>query len=161
MQRKKIIKDLQREYNKFITSRTRWKVSQNICMHLQRELKELKDVCDHSRLRLVWFCGVVIITTAQLHSIKPELRFCTGSNPACEMLEVRDGEDFWQWSQLRKSLNSFCWWTIPQKQFIIIMWIGRSNKTEKSWTCGKENWKNQQVIIEVFIGVLIKGSNGM
>ena len=27
-------------------------------------------------------CGVAVITTAQLHSAKPELMFCTGSNPA-------------------------------------------------------------------------------
>ena len=26
--------------------------------------------------------GVVVITTAQLHSTKPELTFCAGSNPA-------------------------------------------------------------------------------
>ena len=38
-------------------------------------------------------CGVVVITAAQLHSTKPELRFYTGSNPACGVLEIRDGED--------------------------------------------------------------------
>ena len=38
--------------------------------------------------------GVVVITTAQLHSIKPELRFCTDSNPACGMSEIRDDENF-------------------------------------------------------------------
>ena len=37
--------------------------------------------------------GVVVITTAQLHSIKPELRFFAGSNPACGVSEIRDGED--------------------------------------------------------------------
>ena len=40
-----------------------------------------------------WRRGVVVITTAQLHSTKPELRFCTGSNPACGVSEIRDGED--------------------------------------------------------------------
>ena len=34
--------------------------------------------------------GVVVITTAQLHSTKPELRFCASSNPVSE---IRDGED--------------------------------------------------------------------
>ena len=29
-----------------------------------------------------WHHGVVVITTSQLHSIKPELRFCAGSNPS-------------------------------------------------------------------------------
>ena len=37
--------------------------------------------------------GVVVITAAQLNSTKPELRFCAGSNPAGDMLEIRDGED--------------------------------------------------------------------
>ena len=32
--------------------------------------------------------GVVVITTAQLHSTKSELRLCTGSKPACGMLEI-------------------------------------------------------------------------
>ena len=33
--------------------------------------------------------GVVVITTAQLHSTKPEL----GSNPARDVSKIRDGED--------------------------------------------------------------------
>ena len=37
--------------------------------------------------------GAVVITTVQLHSIKPELRFYAGSNPARGMSEIRDGED--------------------------------------------------------------------
>ena len=37
--------------------------------------------------------GEVVITTAQLHSAKPELRFCAGSSPAREVSEIRDGED--------------------------------------------------------------------
>ena len=40
-----------------------------------------------------WCLGVVVITTAQLHSTKPELRFCAGSNPARGVSEIRDGED--------------------------------------------------------------------
>ena len=32
--------------------------------------------------RRQWRRGVVVITIAQLHSTKPELRFCAGSNPA-------------------------------------------------------------------------------
>ena len=31
--------------------------------------------------------------TAQLHSTKPELRFCAASNPARGVSEIRDGED--------------------------------------------------------------------
>ena len=37
--------------------------------------------------------GVVVITTAQLHSTKLELKFCTGSNPARGVSEIRDSED--------------------------------------------------------------------
>ena len=61
--------------------------------------------------------GVVVITTAQLHSTKPELRF---SNPVRGGLEIRDGEDLWQWSRLEIRLNAFRQSTIPEKQFIII-----------------------------------------
>ena len=41
----------------------------------------------------LWRHGVVVITTVQLHSTKPELRFCTGSNPAHGLSEICDGED--------------------------------------------------------------------
>ena len=47
-----------------------------------------------------WCRGVVVITTAQLHSTKPELRLCAGSNPAHGVSEIRDGEDLWQWTRL-------------------------------------------------------------
>ena len=32
-------------------------------------------------------------TNSQLHSTKPELRFCAGSNPARAVSEIHDGED--------------------------------------------------------------------
>ena len=35
-------------------------------------------------LSMEWRHRVVVITTAQLHSTNPELRFCTGSNPTCK-----------------------------------------------------------------------------
>ena len=40
-----------------------------------------------------WRHGVVVIATAQLHSTKPELRFCAGSNPVRGVSEICDGED--------------------------------------------------------------------
>ena len=49
---------------------------------------------------------MVVIATAKLYSTKPELRFCTGSNPACGVSEIHDGEDLWQWSRLAKYLLS-------------------------------------------------------
>ena len=70
----------------------------------------------------LWHRGVVIITTAQLHSTKPELRFCTGSNLARDKLEICNAEDLWQQSQLEIRLNTFHWSTIPQKQLIIIIY---------------------------------------
>ena len=42
--------------------------------------------------RLRWHLGVVIITAGQLQSIKLELSFCAGSNPARDVSEIRDGE---------------------------------------------------------------------
>ena len=63
------------------------------------------------------------VTTAQLHSTKPELRFCAGSNPARGVTKIRDGEDLWQWSRLEIRLNAFRRSTIPQKQVIIIIII--------------------------------------
>ena len=60
--------------------------------------------------------GVLVITTAQLHSTKPELRFCAGWNPARGVLEIRDGEDLWQLSPLELRLIAFRRSTITQKQ---------------------------------------------
>ena len=65
----------------------------------------------------------MVITTAQLHLTKPELRFCAGSNPACVVSEIRDGDDLWQCSRLEIRLNGFRRSTIPQKQFIIMIII--------------------------------------
>ena len=41
----------------------------------------------------MWRRGVVVITTAQLHSAKPELRLCAGSNPVRGVSDIRAGED--------------------------------------------------------------------
>ena len=78
---------------------------------------------DHNTLTHKWRRGVVVITIAQLHSTKPELRFCAGSNPAHVVSEIRDGDDLWQWSWLEIRLNVFHWSTIPQKFIIIIIII--------------------------------------
>ena len=37
--------------------------------------------------------NLVVVTTAQLHLTKPELRFCAASSPAGGVSEIRDGED--------------------------------------------------------------------
>ena len=41
----------------------------------------------------LWRRCVVVITTAQLHSTKPEFRFCEGSNPAYGVSEIGNVED--------------------------------------------------------------------
>ena len=63
--------------------------------------------------------GVMVITTAQLHSTKSELRLCAGSGPARGVSGIRYGEGIWQWSQLEIRLRAFRRSTIPQGQFII------------------------------------------
>ena len=47
------------------------------------------------RVRIFGRCcrGAMVISIAQFHSNKPELRFCAGSSPARDMLEISDGED--------------------------------------------------------------------
>ena len=80
---------------------------------------------------ILWRRGLLVITTAQLHSTKSELRFCAGSNPARGVSEIRDDEDLWQRSRLEIRLNAFRRSTITQKQFIhyvtysniFIMWL--------------------------------------
>ena len=62
----------------------------------------------------MWHGGVAFITTAQLRLTKsdPEVRFCIGSNPNCDVSEIRHREDLWQ---LEIRLNAFSLSTIPQK----------------------------------------------
>ena len=73
---------------------------------------------------VLWHRGVVVITTPQLNSTNPELRFCADSNPARGVTEIRDAEGLWQWSRLKLKLSVFRRSTIPQKQFInISIWL--------------------------------------
>ena len=37
--------------------------------------------------------NVVVFTAAQLQSTKPELKYCTGSNPPGDVPEIQNGED--------------------------------------------------------------------
>ena len=60
-------------------------------MTMLKDLK-LEDIT-YQKVCNIWRRGVVVITTAQLHSTNPELRFCAGSNPARGVSEIRDGED--------------------------------------------------------------------
>ena len=94
-----------------------------IKVHKAVSLKNDISWRNYSSSLFKWRRGVVVITTAQLHSTKPELRFCAGSNPARGVSEIRDGEDLWQWSRLEIRLIAFRQSIIPQKQFIIIIII--------------------------------------
>ena len=89
---------------------------------------------------MVYIWGVMVITTAQLHSTKSELKFCTGSNPARGVSEIRDSEDLWQSSQLKIRLNTFHPSTIPQKHFIIIIIIIIRKEPEQN--CARNSSKN-------------------
>ena len=63
--------------------------SKFVFLNLEISLKMLL-----TQVSVVLLChGIVVITTAQLHSTKPELRFCTGSSPACSMSDIKDSED--------------------------------------------------------------------
>ena len=61
----------------------------------EREKDKMKGYNDLKReLKKIWDMPVkVVITTAQIHSTKPELRFSVGSNPARGVSEICDGED--------------------------------------------------------------------
>ena len=65
-----------------------------------------------------WFHGVVIIITAQLHSIKLELSFCKVSDSARGVSEIPYGKDL-----SVVPAGNFCWSARPQKQFIIVIII--------------------------------------
>ena len=39
----------------------------------------------------------LVITAAQLHLTKPELRFCTGSNSNRDLSKICDGKNIWHW----------------------------------------------------------------
>ena len=95
-----------------------------------------------------WSRGVVVITTAQLHSTKPELKFCTCSNPACSVLYINDGEYLWQRTRLEIRLYAFCQKTILQKTFIIIIKykrVGRNTLAIKKIIKKKQTNKTREV----------------
>ena len=62
----------------------------NICHKRKIEISVTKNLGEDVVLR---WCGVVVFSTAQLHSTKHELKFCKGSNAAHSVSEVHDCED--------------------------------------------------------------------
>ena len=63
----------------------RIQVSENLYLHIFYAL-----VIFFSIVIAPWCSG---ITTAQLHSVKPELSFCAASNSASGLSEIWDGEN--------------------------------------------------------------------
>ena len=57
----------------------------------------------------------MVITAAQLHSTKPELRFYAGQSPSRDVLEIHDGKDHWHLFRLERGLNAVRLSNIPQK----------------------------------------------
>ena len=49
-----------------------------------------------TKFMLMWCHVLVVINTAQLSSIKSELRFCAGSNSAPGVSEIGNGENLWK-----------------------------------------------------------------
>ena len=62
-----------------------------ICHHITRTTKQC--LFSLKTVSVLWRRGEVVVTTAQLNSIKSELRFCAGSNLARSVWEIRDVED--------------------------------------------------------------------
>ena len=104
---------------------------------------------------------VLVVITTQLHSTNPELRFCAGSNPACGVSEIRDGEDVWQWSRLQIKQNAFRRSTISQKQFIIIitnpgsLFVKLSIGCKVTFVRGRHNGNSYRFILPCFATFLL------
>ena len=108
-----------------IMIRTVWK---KIRLHflLLLMIHTLREKCPNTELFLdiaLFSLIIRLYTTAQLHSIKPDFRFCADLFPPRSVSEIRDGEDIWRWSWLEIRLKAFRWSITPQKQFIIVIII--------------------------------------
>ena len=57
--------------------------------------------------------SVFRITTTQLHSTNPELKFCASSIPVYGMLDICDSKNLCEWSRLEKRLDAFRSSTVP------------------------------------------------
>ena len=57
--------------------------------------------------------SVFRITTTQLHSTNPELKFCASSIPVHGMLDICDNKNLYEWSRLEKKLDAFSSSTFP------------------------------------------------
>ena len=136
------------------------KIRRRILFHFQRRISVISTLIHNVETTVIrrwnvawvtkevmqWRRGVVIITKVQLHSTKPEIRFCAGSNPARRVSETRHGEDLWQWSRLEARLNAFCRSTISQQQYIIIIIIIIIMKQRYNKWCYNRNPNTRQFL---------------
>ena len=68
-------------------------------------------------IKIICRRDVLDFNTAQIYSIKPQIRFCAGLNPSCGVLEIFHGRNLWQLFWMEIKLTIFRWSIIPQKQF--------------------------------------------
>ena len=73
----------------------KWSIEPTEKERLLGKILKYKVSCKVSENRICSdsFSGAVVITIGQLHSAKPALRFCAGSNPARGVSKIRNGED--------------------------------------------------------------------
>ena len=96
----------------------------------------------------------MVITTAQLYSSKPELRFSAGSNQAHGVSEIRDSEDLWQCSRLEIRLNAFRRLAMPQKPSKVFESIWISKACLLTLGMCQKNSKIQYPIYQISIKIL-------
>ena len=81
----------------------------NIYMYIKRSILPVSTVIYLCQLmHLGTWCMVyyvVIITSAKLHTTKPELRFCSGLNPTRGLSEIWDDEDHYEEIHRKKWKN--------------------------------------------------------
>ena len=76
---------------------------------------------------------------SQLHSPKPELRFCAGSSAVRRLSDIRDDEDLWQWSRLEIRLSNFRRSTILQNKQKKTTWSILNRLKKPSYTVVAEH----------------------
>ena len=65
----------------------------NLLLSTQTMLQKKKNNKEQIQKEQMWYHDLMVITTVQLHSTKPKLSFCAGSNSACGVSEIHDGDD--------------------------------------------------------------------
>ena len=72
-------------------------------------------------------------------SPKPELRFCAGSSAVRRLSDIRNDEDFWQWSRLEIRLSNFRRSTILQNKQKKTTWSILNRLKKSSYTLVAEH----------------------